>query len=176
MDLISVSSGMEWNTSYFNLTVNTTFDSDLDEFPYWRATVATYILAVLLIALPIDVFFYGSFLLTFFTTKTLRKQPLNYVHMSILIEQFLIKVAVQILEIAFSTQAHRYCICPSIINDFYLPLVSFNLVYNNVIFTIVSVLQLVGIKGSKRLASTKIVVVLIGSSVFYSTLWMVASL
>ena len=79
MDLLSVSSGMEWNTSYFNLTVNTTFDSDLDEFPYWRATVAIYILAVLLIALPIDVFFYGSLLLTFFTTKTLRKQPLNYV-------------------------------------------------------------------------------------------------
>ena len=43
------------------------------------------------------------------------------------------------------------------------------------IFTVVSaVLQLVVIKGSKRLASTKIVV--IGSSVFYSTLWMVASL
>ena len=144
------------------------------EFPYWQPVMALRIIVVVFLVIPLTLFLSGSVILTFMVTKALHR-PVNLVHVSLLTELLLVKFAVQILGLFVFPDAVRYCICLEIINDFYVPFTAFNIAFVSVMFTCLSVVQFLIVKGQKKLVIWKVVGVLVAGSTIYSLLWAFAS-
>ena len=97
-----------WNTtSHLNGSGNSSFQN---EFPYWRIAMAERIILVIFVLFPIAIFLNITVLLTFVKTRSLRR-PLNFMHIALILELFLIKYTGVTLGLPTFTVAVRYCTC-----------------------------------------------------------------
>ena len=110
---------------------------------------------------------YGSVLLTFARTKSLRK-PLNLVHVSLLIIAIILKLYVIVSVMVYLPPAVCYCICSPHVNDANVPLASFSVTFRSVTFAYLSTAQLLVIKGNKRLVGYKAIGTLIAINIVFS--------
>ena len=155
---------MENITSYINESQeNGTFM----QFPFWQPTLAIWTITIILIQ-PTIVATDLILLVTMLKTKRLR-QPLNSIHISILVSQVGSRMIFFISYLAYIPPGWKSCSCSafgsSLNHSLYilqsmslLPLLFFH-----------SCLQLLQIKGKKRL--TKVVVISICISVAYSAIF-----
>ena len=119
--------------------------------------------------IPLIVFLNCSVFLAFLVKKELRR-PLNLVHMSLIVELFLVKLFLIIVGLFVYPDIVRFCICPMWFEFFYFSFTIFNIAFINVMLTSLSILQLLFIKGKKWIG-WKVVGAIVTGSTTYSVSW-----
>ena len=134
------------------------------QFPFWRETLSVWIITIIVVHLSVittDL----TLLVTMLKTKKLR-QSLNFIHMSVLTSQIAARLIFLIGFLAYALPGWQSCNCSifgsSLIHSLYV----FSSVYEPVAFAFLSCLQLMRVKGKKRL--TKHAVISIYFAVAYS--------
>ena len=161
----------EWNnvSTFTDQEIPTSLNNSVgEEFPYWQLATALRMIDVVVVIIPIIIFLNCSVLFTFIVNKALHK-PLNLVHVTVITELFLTKLAIVIGALFLLPDAIRYCICiAEVLNEVYFSLSAFNIAFVSVQLTCLSVIQFLYIKGKKKLVGWKVVGALVTGSTIYS--------
>ena len=120
------------------------------KFPFWQPTLAVWAITILLVN-PTIVAIDLTLLVTMLKTKNLRRNPLNLIHMSILVSQIASRLTFLIGYATYMLPAWRDCSCSIFLNSFVLSLYIFLSAYDPIAFAFLSCLQLLQVKGKKRL-------------------------
>lgn len=147
----------------------------IEEFPYWRLAMAIRLVVVVVIFIPIMVFFGTTVLFTFLSNKSLIN-PVNIVHMLLTAQLFFLKFTILVVAVILFPDAIRYCVCIEAINDVYFSLTAFSITFVNVMLTCLAIIQLLIMKGKKKLIVYKVVGVLMSLSMLYSVVWAMVAL
>ena len=145
--------------SFSNATVilNNSLDTNgsvLGEFPYWQPTLAITVFAASFsgcLEIAIHVFLLAVLLMN----KKAHFQPLNLVHMSLLIVSIFEKVMSLVLDVIYSPSIFRNCICSATVSTVYTGQLTFYTVYRPVTFACLCVLQLLLVSGKKKFVNFK---------------------
>ena len=150
---IEMNSRMENVASYINESQeNGTFL----KFPFWQPTLAVWAITILLVN-PTIVAIDLTLLVTMLKTKNLRRNPLNFIHISILVSQIASRLTFLIGYATYMLPAWRDCSCSIFLNSFVLSLYIFLSAYDPIAFAFLSCLQLLQVKGKKRLRKSVII-------------------
>ena len=157
---------MENITSYINGSQDN--GTSLPQFPFWQSTLAVWTITIILIQPPviaIDL----TLLVTMLKTKKLR-HSLNYIHISILVSQIGSRLIFFISYLAYIPPGWKNCNCSIFGSSLTHSLYIFVSVYEPVAFAFLSCLQLLQVKGKKKLIS-KAAAISICISVAYSAIF-----
>ena len=147
----------------------------IEDFPYWRLAMAIRLVVVVVIFIPIMVFFGTTVLFTFLSNKSLIN-PVNIVHMLLTAQLFFLKFTILVVAVILFPDAIRYCVCIEAIIDVYFSLTAFSITFVNIVLTCLAIIQLLIMKGKKKLIVYKVVGVLMSLSMLYSVAWAMVSL
>lgn len=163
-------------TDEVNLTFSPEFNNRSfdEEVPFWQVSMVMRIIFVFFILFPVSISLNGSVLITLLVTKSLHR-PLNVVHISLTVELFFVKCLSLLLSVGLFPDAVRYCRCHITIIEIYLSLIAFNIVFVSVLFTTLSVMQFLVIKGKKRLIGWKVVSIAVTGSTIFSLILAILS-
>ena len=123
--------------------------TSLPQFPFWRETLAVWMITSLLTNVSVAAVNLTLFV-TMLKTKKLRK-PINFIHMSILVTQTVTRVLFLLVVYVYMPPAWANCDCSIVISYIIRILYVFGSVYEPVAFAFLSCLQLLTIKGQKKL-------------------------
>ena len=155
---------MENVISYINGYKNGTF---LPQFPFWQSTLAVWTITIILIQ-PAVIATDLTLLVTMLKSKKLR-HPLNFIHMCILVSQIGSRLLSFIGYLAYIPPGWKDCNCSvfgsSLIHSLYI-LVT---VYEPIAFAFLSCLQLLQVKGKKKLTMAAVISICI--SIAYSAIF-----
>ena len=155
---------MENITSYINESQeNGTFL----QFPFWQPTLAIWTITIILIQ-PTIVATDLILLVTMLKTKRLR-QPLNFIHISILVSQVGSRLIFFFSYLAYIPPGWKSCSCSAFGSSLNHSLYIFITVYEPIAFAFLSCLQLLQLKGKKRLIQVAVISICI--SVVYSAIF-----
>ena len=136
------------NNSLFNGS------NDTQEFPYWRPTPAITLFNEILVTCCV-VCLYLFLLVVLLKIKKSHFQPLNIVHMSILISSILDDVIRTILIAVYTPSVYRNCTCSQELSTIFATVIMFSLVFRPLPLASLGVLQLLTIVGIKKFANVK---------------------
>ena len=125
----------------------------LEEFPEWRLTFSLVMLGFWLISVPLTTLLSSSVLIA--VNKSLVNKELAIVHMYVLVLNSSIRIATAMTNSSFVSSVFRFCSCSEVGSSITFLLYLFNVSYQPYIFTSIAVLQLLILKGKRRLVNRK---------------------
>ena len=128
--------------------------NSIPEFPYWRPTLAID-LFIEVLATCCVIFFHLFLLVVLLKTKKSHFQPLNIVHMSLLLFSTLDNAIRMMIVAAYIPSVYQNCVCSRDINTMFVMVVEFGLVFRPLSFASLGVLQLLIILRKKKFANVK---------------------
>ena len=137
-----------------NISLVLNGSNGIPEFPYWRLTLAINLLIEVLVTCCV-IFFYLFLLVVLLKNKKSHFQPLNMVHMSLLIYSTLDGAIRTMIVGVDIPSVYQNCVCSRDINTIFVTVVDFGLVFRPLSFASLGVLQLLIILRIKRFAKAK---------------------